>query len=48
MESDAELPNEQQGTKVFSDVLEADEGSLFPLQGALGYDIAQTLFLALL
>ena len=38
------LPREQAGTKVFQDVLEASEGSLFPLQGALGYDIAQTLF----
>jgi predicted ATP-dependent endonuclease of OLD family len=45
MESDDELPKEQQGTKVFTDVLEADEGSLFPLQGALGYDIAQSLFI---
>ena len=45
MESDDELPLEQQGTKVFSDVLKADQGSLFPLQGALGYDIAQTLFI---
>jgi AAA ATPase domain len=45
MESDDELPQEEQGTKVFTDVLEADEGSLFPLQGALGYDIAQTLFI---
>jgi predicted ATP-dependent endonuclease of OLD family len=45
MESDEELSQEQQGTKVFTDVLEADEGSLFPLQGALGYDIAQTLFI---
>ena len=45
MESDDELPKEEQGTKVFTDVLEADEGSLFPLQGALGYDIAQTLFI---
>ena len=44
MESDDELPLGQQGTKVTTDVLEADEGSLFPLQGALGYDIAQTLF----
>src|SRR5262249_59928466 len=35
---------EQVGTKVFRDVLAAGEGSLFPLQGALGYDIAQTLF----
>ena len=45
MESDDELPPDQQGTKVFEDVLEADQGSLFPLQGALGYDIAQTLFI---
>ena len=45
MESDDELPPEQQGTKVFRDVLKADQGSLFPLQGALGYDIAQTLFI---
>ena len=45
MESDDELPQDQPGTKVFEDVLEADQGSLFPLQGALGYDIAQTLFI---
>ena len=38
------LPPERAGTKVFKDVLEAGEGSLFPLQGALGYDIAQSLF----
>ena len=38
------LPPEQAGTKVFKEVLDAGEGSLFPLQGALGYDIAQTLF----
>jgi predicted ATP-dependent endonuclease of OLD family len=43
--SDAEpLPPEMQGTKILSDVLEADENSLFPLQGALAYDITQTLF----
>lgn len=38
------LPPEEEGTKVLADVLEADEGSLFPLQGALAYDITQTLF----
>ena len=38
------LPPEQAGTRVFKEVLDAGEGSLFPLQGALGYDIAQTLF----
>lgn len=41
---DEPLPLEQMGTKVLADVLEADEGSLFPLQGALAYDITQTLF----
>jgi hypothetical protein len=35
---------DERGTKVFTDILEADSDSLFPLQGALGYDIAQTLF----
>jgi predicted ATP-dependent endonuclease of OLD family len=32
------------GTKVSTDILEVSEGSLFPLQGALGYDLTQTLF----
>jgi hypothetical protein len=32
------------GTKVRDDVLVTDPGTLFPLQGALGYDIAQSLF----
>ncbi|HLE57121.1 MAG TPA: AAA family ATPase, partial [Rhodothermia bacterium] len=45
MEEDDPLPREQSGTKVISDVLEADPDSLFPLQGAIGYDIAQTLFI---
>lgn len=44
MMAEEELLPEQQGTKVLSEVLEAGEGSLFPLQGALGYDLAQTLF----
>lgn len=39
-----ELPRDQEGTKVGTDVLEASSDSLFPLQGALGYDIYQTLF----
>ena len=39
------LPAEQQGTKVTTDVLEATQDSLFPLQGALGYEIHQTLFI---
>jgi energy-coupling factor transporter ATP-binding protein EcfA2 len=32
------------GTKVREDVLERDSDTLFPLQGALGYEISQTLF----
>lgn len=32
------------GTKVISDVLKVESDSLFPIQGALGYDIYQTLF----
>jgi energy-coupling factor transporter ATP-binding protein EcfA2 len=38
------LPPEQAGTKVYTDVLEVTSGSLFPLQGALGYELSQTLF----
>jgi hypothetical protein len=41
---DEPLPEEQEGTKVLSDFLQADEGSIFSLQGALAYDITQTLF----
>lgn len=33
------------GTKVYSDVLSRDPDTLFPLQGALGYEITQTLFI---
>lgn len=32
------------GTKVRSDVLATDKDTLFPLQGALGYDLTQSLF----
>lgn len=39
------LPDEKQGTKVITEVLEATPDSLFPLQGALGYEIYQTLFI---
>ncbi len=45
MEVDEPLPENERGTKVFTDILEADPDSLFPLQGALGFDIAQTLFI---
>ena len=44
MNSDKDLPLEKQGTKVYTDILETEEDSLFPLQGALGYEISQTLF----
>ena len=46
IEADSDdLPEEQQGTKVSTDVLEATSDSLFPLQGALGYEIHQSLFI---
>ena len=35
---------EKEGTEVTSDVLKATPDSLFPLQGALGYEIHQSLF----
>lgn len=44
IDSDEQLPREVDGTKVFTDVLEAGPDSLFPLQAALGYEIYQTLF----
>ncbi|MBI1190040.1 MAG: AAA family ATPase [Tepidisphaera sp.] len=44
VESAEPVPPEAEGTKVTSDVLEATDDSLFPLQGALGYDLTQTLF----
>lgn len=39
------LPDDKQGTKVITEVMEAIPDSLFPLQGALGYEISQTLFI---
>ncbi len=44
IEADAPLDRSEDGTKVVTDVLEASDDSLFPLQGALGYEIYQTLF----
>lgn len=44
VEHDENIPREEDGTKVFTEILEAHEDSLFPLQGALGYEIYQTLF----
>lgn len=36
---------DDEGTKVSSEVLRTDAATVFPLQAALGYDLAQTLFL---
>ena len=36
---------EVKGTKVRSDVLEVTDETLFPLQGALGYEVTQSLFI---
>ncbi len=33
------------GTKVHSDVLEVSDDTLFPLQGALGYEVTQSMFI---
>lgn len=38
------LPRDEDGTKVLANVFDATDDSLFPLQGALGYEIQQTLF----
>ena len=43
-ESD-DLAEEEQGTRVVTEILDATPDSLFPLQGALGYEIYQTLFI---
>ena len=46
IESDSDgLPDGLQGTKVLTEVLDATSDSLFPLQGALGYEMHQTLFI---
>ncbi len=45
IDSDDPLPRDEDGTKVFTEVLEAGPDSLFPLQAALGYEIYQTLFI---
>ncbi len=39
-----EVPPEKEGTQVLADAMDATADSLFPLQGALGYEIYQTLF----
>ncbi len=43
-ETDTPLPLEQAGTKVYTDVRAVGKESLFPLQGALGYELYQTFF----
>lgn len=43
MEED-DVPPDEEGTRVFTDVLRATRGSLFPLHGALGFEVQQTLF----
>jgi predicted ATPase len=45
IDSGEELARDEDGTKIITDVLDAGEDSLFPLQGALGYEIYQTLFI---
>ena len=40
-----QLPKGLDGTKVLTNVFDATDDSLFPLQGALGYEIQQTLFI---
>lgn len=46
IDSDAQLPLDEDGTKVLSNIFDGSDDSLFPLQGALGYDIHQSLFVA--
>ena len=39
------LAREEDGTKILTNVFDATDDSLFPLQGALGYEIQQALFI---
>ena len=41
-----EEKNRDEGSKVTADVLTSDPDTLFPLQGALGYDLAQHMFIS--
>ncbi|MBW2303517.1 MAG: AAA family ATPase [Deltaproteobacteria bacterium] len=36
----------ENGAKIWADIMSTDRDTLFPLQGALGYDLAQHLFIA--
>ncbi|MYD91966.1 MAG: AAA family ATPase [Caldilineaceae bacterium SB0662_bin_9] len=40
-----DLSEEEEGTRVITEILDATPDSLFPLQGALGHEIYQTLFI---
>ncbi|MGA3046344.1 MAG: AAA family ATPase [Terracidiphilus sp.] len=44
MDATEELPIGEAGTKVYTNIMEVSANSLFPLQGALGYEISQKLF----
>ncbi|MGA9671093.1 MAG: AAA family ATPase, partial [Terracidiphilus sp.] len=44
MDATEELPVGEAGTKVYTNIMEVSANSLFPLQGALGYEISQKLF----
>ncbi|WP_111684369.1 ATP-dependent nuclease [Winogradskyella tangerina] len=41
-----EEKNRDEGSKVTSDVMTSDPDTLFPLQGALGYDLSQHMFIS--
>lgn len=44
IDAEQDAAQENSGTTVLTDVFSASADSLFPLQGALGYDLHQTLF----
>jgi ABC-type cobalamin/Fe3+-siderophores transport system ATPase subunit len=45
IDSDTDVSGAENGTKVITNLLEAGEDSLLPLQGALGYELHQGLFI---
>ena len=45
VQTDQRGRKESLGTKVGDKVLSTDKDTLFPLQGALGYEITQSLFI---
>lgn len=40
-----DLPRDKEGTRVIKEIFDATDDSIFPLQGALGYEIYQSLFI---